>query len=383
MKLRKFVVSEFLIGKDAIKLAGQFAVKLGAQKVLIVTDAGIIKAGWVKHVINSMNEMQIPYKIFDTVSANPKDFEVMEGAKTFTDEGCDAIVAIGGGSPIDCAKGIGIVCSNNKHINEFEGVDEVKLPMPPLICIPTTAGTAADISQFAIITNTNEKRKIAIISKAVVPDIALICPTSTTTMDSHLTAATGMDALVHAIEAYVSNASSSITDLHALEAIRLISQNLELAYKNPNDLQYRENMMLGSLYAGMAFSNASLGIVHAMAHSLGGLKDSPHGECNAILLEQSIEFNFECASDKYTAILHAMDYSATNTNDKTSIKNALIERIRQLRSNLGINYKLRDLGVTKTDLKQLAINAYNDACLATNPADATVTQIEELYERIY
>lgn len=383
MELRKFVVSEFLYGQGAIDLAGQFASKFGANKVLIVTDPDVVKAGWVKHVEVALTEEKVKYVIYDQVTPNPKDKEVMNGADVFRQENCDVIIAVGGGSPLDCAKGIGIVCSNNKHINEFEGVDEVKLPMPPLICVPTTAGTAADISQFAIISNTAEKRKIAIISKAVVPDISLIDPATTTSMDKSLTASTGMDALVHAIEAYVSNASSEVTDLHALEAIRLISQNIRQAYKLPMEMKHRDKMMLGSLYAGMAFSNASLGIVHAMAHSLGGLNDSPHGECNALLLEQSIEFNFESASEKYTRILEAMGVPIKNLNNSQAIKSVLIEHIHQLRTSLGIDYNLKDLGVTQSDLAQLAKNAFNDACLATNPKEATVEQIRLMYEQIF
>lgn len=382
MELRKFVVSEFLFGDGAIDLAGQFAAKFGSNKVLIVTDPGIIKAGWVKKVENSLNEESINYTIFDSVTANPKDYEVMQGAELFKSEECDVIISIGGGSPIDCAKGIGIVSSNNKHINTFEGVDEVGLPMPPLICIPTTAGTSADISQFAIITHSIDKRKIAIVSKAVVPDISLIDPRTTTTMESSLTAATGMDALVHAFEAYVSNASSPLTDLHALEAIRLINNNLEKVIAKPNNIKYRDNMMLGSLYAGMAFSNASLGIVHAMAHSLGGLKDSPHGECNALLLESSIEFNFDSTPEKYKNILEAINLSSDGLTNR-QIKEKLIQRIRHLRISLGIDYSLEQLGIEKSDLNQLAINAHNDACLATNPRAASIQQIKAIYERIF
>lgn len=382
MDLRKFVVSEFLFGSGAIDLVGQFATKFGSKKVLIVTDPGIIKAGWVKKVEDSLNEVNIGYTIFDSVTANPKDCEVMQGAELFKSEGCDVIITIGGGSPIDCAKGIGIVSSNIKHITEFEGVDEIRLPMPPLICIPTTAGTAADISQFAIITHSLDKRKIAIISKAVVPDISLIDPDTTTTMESSLTAATGMDALVHAFEAYVSNASSPVTDLHALEAIRLINNTLEKVIAEPNNIDHRNNMMLGSLYAGMAFSNASLGIVHAMAHSLGGLKDSPHGECNALLLESSIDFNFDSTPERYKKILETLNISSDGLTN-LQIKEKLIQRIRYLRISLGIDYSLKQLGIEKSDLNQLAINAHGDACLATNPRDASIEQIKAIYERIF
>ncbi len=193
---------------------------------------------------------------------------------------------------MDCAKGIGIVSTNRKNILDIEGIDNVPIPGPPLICIPTTSGTSADVSQFAIINDTVEKRKIAIISKTVVPDVALIDPLTTLTMPAYLTACTGIDALVHAVEAYVSTANSPLLDLHALEAVRLVCTNLPQVLAAPTDLELRGKMTLASLQAGLAFSNASLGAVHAMAHSLGGLLDLPHGECNALLLDHVVNFNY-------------------------------------------------------------------------------------------
>ena len=203
LELKKFVVPEFIYGKDARLLAGRYAKNLGARKILIVTDPGIIKAGWVSELIDSLEYSKLKYAIFKDVSPNPREFEVMAGVDMFNKEKCNFIIAIGGGSPMDCAKGIGIVAANSKHILEFEGVDKVTSPGPPLMCIPTTSGSSADVSQFAIILNTQKKTKIAIISKTVVPDIALIDPVTLTTMDSYLAACTSMDAMTHAIEAYV------------------------------------------------------------------------------------------------------------------------------------------------------------------------------------
>lgn len=382
MELRKHLVPEFVFGDNALKLVGRYASNLCARKVLIVTDPGIIKSGWLDYVISSLNGENINYIIFDEVTPNPKDYEVMNGAELFMSKGCDVIIGLGGGSPIDCAKGIGLVCSNKLDILEFEGADKVKIPMPPLICIPTTAGTSADISQFAIITDTQKAKKIAIISKAVVPDVSLIDAITTTTMDYSLTAATGMDALVHAVEAYVSNASSPLTDLYAQEAIRLVYFNLKKTLDEPLNLEYRNNMMQGSLLAGMAFSNASLGLVHAMAHSLGGLKDSSHGDCNALLLEQSILFNFESSQEKYARILEITG-TQTNSLSQEEIKLGLYQTIVKLRNILGIDFTLSQMGIQKHELKQLSINAFYDACLATNPREISVDQIEELYGRIF
>ena len=227
-------------------------------------------------------------------------------------------MAVGGGSVIDCAKGIGIVSSNRRHILEFVGADRIPTPMPPVVCVPTTGGTSADLSQFAIFTDLVARTKVAIVSKAVVPDVSLIDPRTLTTMDRYLTACTGMDALVHAFEAFASNAHSPLTDLHALEAIRLVRTSLPACIRDPSDLDARGRMMLASLEAGLAFSNASLGAVHAMAHSLGGALDLPHGECNSILLSHVVAFNFSTASERYDRIGEAMglDWRGLGANEK-------------------------------------------------------------------
>lgn len=380
LNLRKFIIPELVYGEGAINLVCHHIKSFSAKKVLLVTDPGIKQAGWLKKVEDDLIQEGIEYVLFKDVKPNPKDFEVMAGAKVYKENGCDIIVVIGGGSPMDCAKGIGIVSTNNKHILEYEGVDEVPIPGPPLICIPTTAGTSADVSQFAIITDTTRNVKIAIISKTVVPDVSLIDPETTTTMPSELTAATGIDALVHACEAYVSDISSPITDLNALEAIHLINENLINAINNPYEMKYRNNMMMASLLAGMAFSNASLGLVHSMAHSLGGLLDLAHGVCNAILLEHVIDYNFESAQDKYTQIGQALnlDMKILNPWDRKAI---LLKRIAQLRMDAGINNTLGELGVGKKDLDQLALNAIKDPCLATNPRKPKIDDIKAIYER--
>jgi len=377
-ELRKFVVPEIIYGCDAHQLAGRYAQRFGLHTLLVVSDPGVEATGWAGQVIESITAAGIAAVPFSAVTSNPKDHEVMAGAARYHDGGCNGIVAVGGGSPMDCAKGIGIVCSNGGHILDYVGVDQVPLPMPPLICIPTTAGTAADISQFAIITDTAGQRKTAIISKSLVPDIALIDPMLTVTMSPELTACTGVDALIHAIEAYVSNASSPFTDLHALHAVRLVFANLQRAISEPASIAARDAMMFASTQAGMAFSNASLGAVHAMAHSLGGVLDSPHGECNAMLLEHVIAFNFSAAPDRYRDIASAMDINTTSMNDPEACA-ALVAGIAGFMRAVGITGSLHQLGVTRTDLPQLADKALLDACMATNPRRPTRQEIEEIY----
>jgi len=240
MTLRKFVVPEFVFGAGSRKLVARYAKLYGAHRVLLVTDPGLIAAGWAGEVEAVLTEEGIQCTRFAEVSPNPRDYEVMEGAAIFLENRCDVIVCVGGGSVMDCGKGIGVVAASGQHILDFEGVDRIVKPAPPLICVPTTAGTSADVSQFAIITDTEERVKIAIISKAVVPDIALIDPETLVTKDVYLTACTGIDALVHAIEAFVSTAHSSITDLHALEAIRLLRENLHASIAQPHNVWLRE-----------------------------------------------------------------------------------------------------------------------------------------------
>ena len=245
-------------------------------------------------------------------------------------------------------------------------MDNVQIPPPPMICIPTTAGTGADVSQFAIINDTKRRVKIAIISKMIVPDIALVDPVPLTTLSPELTAHTGMDAITHSVEAYVSNASSPVTDIHALESIRLMKEHLLAAYQNPASVEERYQTMLGSLLAGLAFSNASLGAVHAMAHSLGGYSDLPHGECNALLLEHVVEFNFDACPDRYAAIgaiLHPLDRLMERRRSKEGILSMLSVTPRIA----GCDGPALGSRGNKKGSPRLAKKAIRDPCLATNP----------------
>lgn len=377
-EMRKFVAPEFIFGVGSRRRAAYYARHLMARRVLLVSDPGVIAAGWLKEIQDDLAEAGIEWVVFNALTPNPKDFEVMAGAALYARERCDVIVAIGGGSAIDCAKAIGIVHSNGVNVLAFEGVDQVEVPGPPLICIPTTAGTAADISQFCIIVNSAERYKMAIISKTVVPDVALVDPETTLTMDPYLTACTGLDALTHAIEAYVSTASSPVVDVHALAAIRLVCENLEGAVAAPNSMPARENMLLGSLQAGLAFSNASLGAVHAMAHSIGGYLDRPHGECNALLLEHVVRFNIEASPERYRQIGEAMGIDMRGMTERERAKR-IFDALRDLRTRVGVVDSLATRGVRMADVSELAVHALEDACLVTNPRRANIADIQAIY----
>jgi alcohol dehydrogenase class IV len=374
--LRKFVAPEFIFGSGARHLAGRYANNFRARKVLLVTDPGVLKTGLVDEVIKSLDAAAITYEQFADVVPNPRSENVMTGAGVFQESGCSALIAVGGGSVIDCAKGIGIVSSNRHNITEFEGIDQVSIPSPPLICIPTTAGSSADVSQFAIISDRTRNVKMAIVSKTLVPDIALIDPQTLLTKSPELTAHTGLDVLTHAIEAYVSNASSPVTDLHSLEAIRLITTYLPGAVAEPGEIGYRGETMLASLHAGLAFSNASLGAVHAMAHALGGSLDLPHGLCNALLLNAVISYNYPSAMERYDTINRVMKDCM---GDSGSVPQDLPDRIKEFRKSLGISETLGSIGVRSEDIPKLAENALRDVCMATNPRRPIRQEIEAIY----
>ncbi len=381
MRTRKFVVPEIVFGHGALDAVGGYTTAFGLKRPLLVSDPGVHAVGWTQRVNEHLEAAGAVAAVFMGITPNPKDHEIMAGVEAYFNHHCDGLIAVGGGSVLDTAKGIGIVTMNGGHILDYEGVDTIAVPMPPLICIPTTAGSAADISQFAIITDTRRRTKIAIISKAIVPDVALVDPCTLKPLPPDLTATTGMDVLAHAVEAYVSLASSPLTDVHALEAARCIVQALPQAVADPRHVETRAQTMLASLHAGMAFSNASLGAVHALAHSLGGFWDLPHGECNALLLPPVVAFNFPAAPHKFRRLAQAIGLDLSGADDATAAK-LLEDHLTRLRTELGIVGGLAERGVRPQDLGHLARIALQDPCLITNPRPATETDLEAIYARI-
>ena len=381
LELRKFVIPEIIIGVDARLLIGRYISHFNAKKPMIVTAKDIKDWEWFHETIEQIRPHVEKLFFFDDITPNPKDTEAMLGAELFLSLDCDLIIAIGGGSAIDCAKCISIVASNGGNILDYEGVDEVLMPGPPLICIPTTAGSSADVSQFAIIKDTSSDIKRAIISKKVVPDLALIDPIPLMSMDPYLTACTAMDALTHAIEAYVSNTHSALTDVHALESIDLINQAIESSITPTRTVEIMFQLMLGSLQAGLAFSNASLGAVHAMSHSMGGLLDLPHGECNSILLEHIIRINFDTVPERYRDIAKQLGLSVDNVSNFLLLE-MIIERIVSIRSSLNIPASIKVAGLSEQTVDYLVANALNDPCMVTNPRTLTKEEVRSIYGRV-
>lgn len=377
-QLRKFVSPEIIFGAGCRHNVGNYASTFGARKVLVVSDPGVVAAGWVADVEASLAAQGIDYRLFTQVSPNPRVEEVHQGADVYRAEGCNVIVAVGGGSPMDCAKGIGVVVAHGRSILEFEGVDTIRVPSPPLILIPTTAGTSADVSQFVIISNQTERMKFSIVSKAVVPDVSLIDPETTLSMDPFLSACTGIDALVHAIEAFVSTGSGPLTDPHALEAMRLISGNLVEMIANPDDIGRREKIMLGSMQAGLAFSNAILGAVHAMSHSLGGFLDLPHGMCNAALVEHVVAFNYNAAPERFRVVAETLGLDVRGLN-QTQTRQRLVEHLVAFKRSVGFADTLSLHGVSVSDIPFLSRHAMEDPCILTNPRESSQRDVEVVY----
>ena len=368
-----------LFGPGCAKEVGTKAQNLGAKKALIVTDAGLFKFGVADIIVDYLKNAGVDSHVFAGAEPNPTDINVHNGVNEYNANGCDFIVSLGGGSSHDCAKGIGLVTAGGGHIRDYEGIDQSKVPMTPLVAINTTAGTASEMTRFCIITNTDTHVKMAIVDWRCTPLVAIDDPKLMIAKPAALTAATGMDALTHAVEAFVSTAANPITDACAEKAISMISEWLRPAVANGESIEARDAMAYAQYLAGMAFNNASLGYVHAMAHQLGGFYNLPHGVCNAILLPHVCEFNLIACPDRYAKIAQLM---GVNTEGLTTTEAAFsaIDAIRELSASIGIPSGLAELGVKAEDHAVMTSNAQKDACMLTNPRKATDAQVIAIFE---
>jgi 1,3-propanediol dehydrogenase len=379
--LLKFEVPEVIHGIGALTKIGCCAKRLGGEKILLVTDPGIIRSGWLDEVLTHLEKENLKYVVYDNVVTNPRDFQVEQGVQLYNRENCDVIAAVGGGSPIDTAKGIGILASNHGNIHEYEGCNLVTQPVPPLVCAPTTAGTGADISQFAVVADTRNKRKMTILSRAIMPDISLIDPRLLQTKPEDLMAATGMDTLTHAIEAYVSSLSWPLTDPHAIHAIELVWRHLLNAVRNKN-VDSLVGMSIACLEAGVAFSNAILGAVHALAHPIGGLYDLHHGLINSVLLPVVVGQNMEHAKDKFANIARVMGVETRGMTREEAAGHVRYQ-IENLIHKLGMPTRFSQLGLDTEDIPLLAKLAQQDLCMMTNPCCFSLDEIEAMYREVW
>lgn len=377
-----FLPTRNLFGEGAVEEVGDLMKSLGGKRAMIVTDAFLAQNGMAERIQSILSASGVDSVVFGGAEPNPKDINVDAGLVVFKENACDAIISLGGGSSHDCAKGIGIVASNGGSIRDYEGVDKSHQPMCPMIAINTTAGTASEITRFCIITDTSRHVKMCIIDWRVTPQIAINDPILMKGMPPALTAATGMDALTHAVEAYVSTAANPLTDAAAQMAISMITKYLPKAVANGDYMKARDNMAYAQYLAGIAFNNASLGYVHAMAHQLGGVYNLPHGVCNAILLPHVEDFNLIGNANRFRDIAEDMGENIEGLSTMEAARKA-IEAIRQLSQQVGIPENLRSLGVKEDDFEMMAENAMKDACAATNPRKATKEQIIGIYQAAF
>ncbi len=374
----KFHAPELVVGHGSLAEAGFAAARLGAQRPFVVTDPGIIEAGWVEELLGHLTDAGLHPVLWHAVTPNPKDHEVRAAHAAYQESGADVIVGIGGGSVIDAAKGVAILQANGGDILDYAGVDRATLPMPPLVMIPSTSGTGADVSQFCIVTDTERSVKITIMGRALVPDISITDPRLLVTMPADLNAATGLDALTHGVEAYVSLAHNPLADLHALNAVGLVTHHLRDTMTHPLDELARSKMAQGSLEAGLAFTNAILGATHAMSHQVGGLLDAPHGVVNGVLLPHVIRFNAQAAPGRFVALAAQAGLPVFGVPGEEAAEQ-LAQHVRRLADDVGVPRGLRSLGVREEDVPRLAANTLDDACLATNPRAASAEDVQDLF----
>ncbi|WP_447088229.1 L-threonine dehydrogenase [Clostridium perfringens] len=380
MSYKFFMPAISLMGADCLKDAGDQVGELGFKKALIVTDKVLGKIGIVKKVTDVLDNKNIEYAIYDETKPNPTVKNVNDGLALLKEKECDFVISLGGGSAHDCAKGIALLATNGGEIKDYEGVDKSKKPQLPMVGINTTAGTGSEMTLFAIITDEERHIKMALVDKHLTPIIAVNDPMLMLAMPKSLTAATGMDALTHAVEAYVSTSATPITDACAEKAIELISNYLVNAVENGQDVEARDMMAYAEYLAGMAFNNASLGYVHAMAHQLGGFYNLPHGVCNAILLPHVQEYNKATSASRLAKIAKIMGGNIEGLTDEQGA-DLCIDMIKSLSQTIGIPEGLGVLGVKESDFETLATNALNDACSLTNPRKGNLEEVISIFKK--
>lgn len=372
-------------GPGAISALPDEVARRNFLKAFVVTDQDLVKFGVAAKVTQVLDAANIPYEIYDQVKQNPTIANVQNGVKLFAASQADFIVAIGGGSPIDTAKAIGIITNNPSFsdVKSLEGCAPTTAKSVPIIAIPTTAGTAAEVTINYVITDEQAVKKMVCVDPNDIPIVSIVDPELMVSMPKSLTAATGMDALTHAIEGYITKGAWEMTNMFELKAIELIARNLETAVNEPHNIEARNGMALAQYIAGMGFSNVGLGIVHSMAHPLGAFYDTPHGIANALLLPYVMEYNASATGEKYREIAKAMGVADTDNMNSDEYREAAVTAVRTLSQKINIPQKLNQIGVKEQDLAALAKSAFEDVCTPGNPRDTSQEEILELYRMAF
>lgn len=380
--MNKFVLNETSYhGKGAITAVPEEIKARGFTKAFVASDPDLIRFGVTAKVTDLLDKAGIPYEVFSDIKPNPTVENVKNGVEAFKKCGADCIVAIGGGSSMDTAKAIGIIISNPAFadVRSLEGVAATEKPAVPIIAVPTTAGTAAEVTINYVITDVEKKRKFVCVDVHDIPVVAVVDPDMMSTMPASLTAATGMDALTHAIEGYITKGAWELSDMFHIKAIEIIARSLRAAVKGEND--GREGMALGQYVAGMGFSNVGLGVDHSMAHTLSAYYDMPHGKACATLLPCVMAFNAPCTGEKYREIARAMGVKGVDSMNVDEYRKAAVDAVAKLAEDVGIVCSLKGV-VKEEDVHALALDAYADACRPGNPRDCSVEDIEALYRSL-
>jgi lactaldehyde reductase len=372
-------------GAGAISVIAQEVIDRQFKKAFVVTDKDLLKFNVAQKVTKVLEDAGIPYEIYDNVKPNPTIGNVVLGVKAYNSSGADFILAIGGGSSIDTAKGIGIVTNNPEFadVKSLEGVAGTKFRSIPIIAVPTTSGTAAEVTINYVITDEDAVKKMVCIDPKDIPIIAVVDPEMMISMPKGLTAATGMDALTHAIEGYTTKGAWVMTDMFELKAMELIVKNLPKAVSEPANIEARDGMATAQYIAGMGFSNVGLGIVHSMAHQLGAVYDTPHGVANALLLPYVMEYNAQATGEKFKDIARQMGVKNVDNMTQDEYRKAAVDAVIKLSKSIGIPQKLIEIGAKEDDLKRLAKMAFNDVCTPGNPRDTSIEDILEIYKKAF
>ena len=382
--INRFVLNEVsYFGPGAREVLPKEVKRLGLHKAFVATDKDLIKFGVADKVLNVLKEAGIPYEIFSDIKPNPTVANVKAGVKAFAESGADFILAIGGGSSIDTSKAIGIITNNPEFsdVVSLEGVADTKKKSVPIIALPTTAGTAAEVTINYVITDEKNEKKMVCVDPNDIPAIAIIDAELMYTLPKSLTAATGLDALTHAIEGLITKGAWEMSDMFEIKAIEMINRYLETAVNEPQNPEARNGMAVAQYIAGMAFSNVGLGVVHGMAHPLGAIFDIPHGVANALLLPTIKEFNAPAALDKYVTIAKAMNVYKDGMS-KEEAAQAAVDAVKSLAVRVGIPQHLSELGIKESDLPKLADSAIADVCTPGNPREVTRDIILDLYRKV-
>lgn len=380
MNVVKFAIPEIIFGRGSMEYAAMCAQRLGAEKVFFVSDAGLEKVGWVDKLINILEMHGLEWVYFGDVVSNPRDYQIEEGARLYLDERADVVLALGGGSPMDAAKAIATVASNGGSIHDYEGANRIHRPLPPMVFLPTTAGSGSDISQFAIITDTRRRVKISIISRTLVPNISIIDPLFLVTKPRDLVFSSAIDALSHAIESFVSVIASPFTELQSLKSIELIARYLPQAAKSA-DLDILEALSTASTAAAMAFSNAGLGAAHALSHAIGGMYDVLHGHVHPALLPPVMRFNMEACLNRIAQIGQILIGRRKKSTRSTAIEG--IEKLQEMFIALDMKIRLRDILPDDPDIESLCRMAIQDVCIVTNPRPVTWKDLLKICEEAW